>query len=206
MNTEICLRKTLRWLFSISCTVILFWAGQGVHGAPVTRDLARQVAETQISNVAPAADLGIMSIRDGTGIPLEDPGTGCVLGYVFATQPAGYVVVAADTGIEPVIAFSMESDFSWNEAETNALLHVLRADLDLRLSALAADVVPSATIVENQAAWEQAVLAPGLLEFHCTKKTALDYRNHLNTFYLAYRATIETQRLLFLCNCLLILW
>ncbi|MBN1857975.1 C10 family peptidase, partial [Candidatus Bipolaricaulota bacterium] len=150
----------MRWIFSISCALFLFCTGHLVHGEPVDRDLARQVAETQVSGIAAATEFGTMSIRDGTGVPLEDPDTGRVLGYVFVTHPVGYVVVAADTGIEPVVAFSTESDFSWNEAETNALLHVLRADLDLRMAALEAGVLPSGTLARNEAAWGQAVFAP----------------------------------------------
>ncbi len=62
-------------------------------------------------------------------IPLIDPDTGATLGYVIQTQPVGYVVTPADTDLRPVIAFSFESNFSFEERPENLLLHMVRVDL-----------------------------------------------------------------------------
>lgn len=51
----------------------------------------------------------------GPASPLLDPADGMYLGYVYELDPVGYVVVTSDTRLTPVIAFSYESDFSWDE-------------------------------------------------------------------------------------------
>ena len=77
-----------------------------------------------------------------------------LLGYVYDLRPRGYVVVAADTELAPVIASSLESAFSWDESSQNVLLHLLRADLSLRLSALVDGLVSPQVRQEHQAEWD----------------------------------------------------
>jgi len=159
MNTDICLRKTWRWIVSIGCA-FLFLQTTPIYGAPVDEDLAQLVAQTQVTALVSTVCPDTMSIRDRTGTPLLAPDTGRVLGYVFAVRPSGYIVVAADTGLEPVIAFSAESGFSWNEAESNILLHLLCADLESRMAALDANALPSSAVMSHAQAWTDAVTSP----------------------------------------------
>ncbi|MBN1341107.1 MAG: C10 family peptidase [Phycisphaerae bacterium] len=66
--------------------------------------------------------------------PLVDPETGEVIGRVIALDPIGYIVTAADSDLSPVIAFSLTSNFSFEECNENILLYMVRADLKARLA------------------------------------------------------------------------
>jgi len=58
------------------------------------------------------------------------------LAYIFALEPVGYVVVAADDELPPVIAYSLESEYPSDAGAENPLLRLLMADLRSRLAAL----------------------------------------------------------------------
>ncbi len=55
--------------------------------------------------------------------------------YVFSLAPRGYVVVAADDGIKPIIAYSSQSQF--NPEEDTLLRDVIRTDVSNQLSRIA---------------------------------------------------------------------
>ncbi|MFC2079324.1 C10 family peptidase [Candidatus Bipolaricaulota bacterium] len=68
--------------------------------------------------------------------PVLDPETGEILAYVVDLAPKGYVIVGPDTRLTPIIAYSLQGTFVWDEGPSNTLLHILRADLSARLKAL----------------------------------------------------------------------
>lgn len=78
---------------------------------------------------------------------------GQILGYVYAVSPVGYVVIAASTELPPVIAYSLQSSFPSDPAESSTLVDLLRADLSLRMEALQRDLIPSASRARNEASW-----------------------------------------------------
>jgi len=66
--------------------------------------------------------------------PLKD--TAELLGYVAVLKPKGFVVLSADTGLPPIIAYSYRCDFPWQEHPQNILLDMVRTDLSFRKRAL----------------------------------------------------------------------
>jgi hypothetical protein len=58
---------------------------------------------------------------------------GLILAYAFDLEPAGYIVVAASTGLSPVIAYSFESNFGGMNQD-NPLFEMLKADLSIRIA------------------------------------------------------------------------
>ncbi len=58
---------------------------------------------------------------------------GITLAYVFAVLPKGYIVTSAVEGINPVIAFSTESNFDFIPSSDNILLDMIKKDLSSRL-------------------------------------------------------------------------
>ncbi len=83
--------------------------------------------------------------------PLKDPDTGETLGYVISLDPVGYIVTSGDTDLAPVIAFSMTSNFSFEESPNNVLLKMMRADLKQRLAARAN--APAEVLAANRTKW-----------------------------------------------------
>lgn len=68
--------------------------------------------------------------------PIVNPGSDQVLGYLVRLRPRGYIVVAPDTLLPPIIAFSMESVMPSDTETANPLLDLVRMDLSLRLEAV----------------------------------------------------------------------
>ncbi len=96
----------------------------------------------------PGKSLGPFSIADLT--PVNSP-DGTTLAYIAGLAPKGYIAVAADTDIEPIIAYSVEGDFVFDDSPQNKPLRMLEADIALRLQAKA--FVEPAHLRANNALW-----------------------------------------------------
>ena len=144
-------------LWSVLVVAALF---AGVHSAnayPVSQDMAEDVAWYYL-RVAPPPDIpGGSEALFRTAYDLTADRDNTVVGYVFEIDPVGYLVISADTRIEPLIAYSGTTDFPREEEgaddRNNALLDILFLDLALRLDAAQADAVPGMSC--NEAKWEQ---------------------------------------------------
>jgi hypothetical protein len=108
--------------------------------SPVDSPTARSAALAFLQIVHPPAP-AIAACAEIPGGPL---------GYVFSLKPAGYVVVAGDDELPPVIAYSLESDYPDEAPPENPLLRLLTVDLARRLAAFAW-VDP-----ETAAAWRES--------------------------------------------------
>ncbi len=60
--------------------------------------------------------------------------SGEAIAYVFGLSPVGYIVLAPEKGMSPIIAFSTESNFVFEENENNTLLSLLQKDMSGRLA------------------------------------------------------------------------
>jgi hypothetical protein len=78
-------------------------------------------------------------------------GRSAVLYYRFDLKPQGYVVVAGDYGLPPVIAYSLTGAFGSETDTTNPLANMLRQDLRHRLQNLPA--LPEPIRQQRHAAW-----------------------------------------------------
>jgi hypothetical protein len=126
-------------LLSILVLVIL-GANRMSIAAPVSRDHALQTAYAWLS-LSPEAMHEHHGQLAGTVTPVPDA-VGATEFYAVDLKPAGFVIVAADDGVEPIIAFS--SSDSFQAAPGNPLFEMLRADLPARISRVdAAHPAPS---------------------------------------------------------------
>ena len=62
---------------------------------------------------------------------------GTLLAYVADLEPRGFVALAADTDLGPIVAYSFRSSFPRGADKRNPLYRMLREDMRLRLKALA---------------------------------------------------------------------
>lgn len=131
-------------------------------GAPITSELAKDAALTQleaIETITPADAQGLK--RDRQSLPahtisgikslLNDQGD--TLAFVLQLEPTGYIVISPDTDIRPVIAYSMDTNFSFTDFPENALLHLVQGDMENRLAALG--LIPDEHKEKNNLLWEQ---------------------------------------------------
>jgi len=141
--------------------IVLTVAGLAATGRRVDSSEAQRVAMTFLDGQQrPSVDSMSASSQDGDLRPLYDTNHEVVVGYVMELEPRGYVVVSIDTELEPVIAYSRDSDFDWEQGPSNVLLDILRTDLTLRLQALTEGAISSTRRAENERAWSPSSIAP----------------------------------------------
>jgi hypothetical protein len=116
-----------------------------LYAAPVDVVSARETAVAFLGRLE-APEIGI--VRWFEVAPERQP-----LAYVFALEPTGYVVVAADDELPPVIAYSLESDYPGDAGTENPLLQLLTADLHNRLAAL--PMIEAADAAARRQAWSE---------------------------------------------------
>lgn len=111
----------------------------------LSQELARQVAEGFLRQQGREATLrGVV------------PGPACC--HVLELEPAGFVVVAADRQLPPVLAYSWTAGFGAADPGRNPLLALLETDLAARLEHL--DVLTPALREERGLAWEALLERP----------------------------------------------
>jgi len=141
-----------------------------LHAEPVGPEIAARVTETQIEiisqRLAKADYLGASyALSVNTMKPLYTGDKEGLLAYVFELKPQGFIVVTANTDLVPVIAYSNNSSFPWDEDPLNLLLHMLREDLRMRMAAL--EILPESVKVRYNTQWGNylsgnlTLLAPG---------------------------------------------
>jgi len=79
---------------------------------------------------------------------------GKVVAYVTELEPEGFIITAADTDIRPILGYSFRGKFPYEDSKQNALLHLVRADVEARLKALSAGVKEQrASMASNNELW-----------------------------------------------------
>ncbi len=109
--------------------------------APISPDQARQAAQTWLTRSPAFVSLTTRGTPAGAvlpnaAVPVADDGSTLAYGFPLAT--GGYIVLAADDRLTPVIAYSEENRLDLRETPRNSLLVLLRGDLGNRLRTIAA--------------------------------------------------------------------
>jgi len=146
-------RRTACWVLLV---ILLATSGGICVAEPVDSETAFVVATSFLSSNNDdglwhpmSADTQIM----GDPRAVQDPATGDTLAYVVDLAPTGYVVLGPDTYLPPIIAYSDESAFQWDEGPSNILLNLLRADLAARLEALHDRAIPMDCKRDSETEW-----------------------------------------------------
>ena len=84
---------------------------------------------------------------------------GRILAYVLDLEPQGCIIIASDTDIHPVIAYSDNGQFSMVDDPENIFLHLIRWDIQNRFNAL--PVTSQSLITENNYLWSEYLAEEG---------------------------------------------
>lgn len=114
-------------MFRIAIALLFLFAPFLSQAAPVEKRAAEAAATAFLREVH-----GEAGIARCVEVDLEQG----LLAYVFVLAPTGYVAVAGDDALPPVIAYSLESDYPVEGNRENPLARMLAADLKNRLAAL----------------------------------------------------------------------
>ncbi len=129
------------------CAAVLVSTAARCQAAPVTRAQVIAAANTFLEGqrlrwqksptLAPASAAKITLA--GGHAPEPTPVTrqkGEVLAFVVELQPEGFIILSGDTDIRPILGYSFKGRFPFVESKDNALLHLVKWDLEARLTAL----------------------------------------------------------------------
>ncbi len=103
---------------------------------------ARRISENYASTLGP--DIQVEAVR-------QLDGEGTVLAYVCELEPQGFVVVPGFREVAPVLAYSLDGDFSFDTGTDNILLDMVRDDMILRIEGVS--VTAPQVISENALLW-----------------------------------------------------
>ncbi len=122
----------------VALTLLVSASGYARERSPAE---ARRLAAAWLERVLPALGKQVSGVRLATSSAEtvhEGEGNRC-LAFVLSLRPVGFVLVAADERIGDVLGFSTESDFVAEDVPQNALLALVRRDVELRLRAVGAE-------------------------------------------------------------------
>lgn len=156
------MRSRLQGWRALGCvlSLIVLTAWHGVQAAAVDADAARTFAANWLTAAGDPLNNGLSEKTLGEGATPIPSDAGVTLAYAIDLQPAGFVVIAADDRLSPLVMFSDRGTFSLDKR--NPALAFLKADLTARFAVLAqsaaetrgaADV--TATIQSNQDYWRR---------------------------------------------------
>jgi hypothetical protein len=137
-----CFSRNRNWEKGIilSITLIFSFLCHPVFGEPISQDLAKRVGLTQVSilerNMAHKGVLTPAAARTVAEVSTLFGQQSQPLAYVINLNPKGYVVISPDTYIPPVIAYSADGKFPFEESKENVLLHLVVRDMENRLKAI----------------------------------------------------------------------
>jgi len=123
----------------------------------ISLESASIVARAKLLRLSKFCDFSVESVR-----VLRDD-SAKVLAYIFKLDPVGYIVVAGNSDIPPVLAYSFTGD-PWRDNDgVDVLAEILRTDITSRIANLKR--IPAKMIEERNASWAE------LLEGTATEPT-----------------------------------
>jgi hypothetical protein len=145
----------------ITSVVLGLFLYSSVMAGPVSPQQAQKVAETFLKTKIPAArtaqspkEFGLLSLNSQAGPAnlreIRDE-NGAVLAYISELQPCGFIAIAPDTDISPIIAYSFSTPFPADNDNKNPLYCMLKADMELRARALVE--YEQSNTAENRRLW-----------------------------------------------------
>ena len=146
--------------FVLSLMVLTAW--HGVQAAAVDAAAARAFAANWLASAGDPLNNGLSEKTLGEGATPIPSDAGVTLAYAIGLKPAGFVVIAADDRLSPLVMFSDSGAFSLDTR--NPALAFLKADLTARFAVLAqsapatrgaADANVAAAIQANQDYWRR---------------------------------------------------
>lgn len=116
----------------------LLLTASALYADSVSLEAASMAARTQTKIIMqrfndPNFALSHSYSLDNQPKPLYSKDGSELLAYVFELKPQGFIVIAANTDVVPVITYSEYGSFPWEENPNNVLLIMLRADIAERL-------------------------------------------------------------------------
>jgi hypothetical protein len=138
--------------------IIFITFGSSGFGEEVTVEMAKKVARVHILDeihgrplMSEAVGLDRYSIKEI--VPFKEEKE--LLAYIVHLKPKGFIAIAPDTEITPIVGYSYRSTFYMKDVPCNHLLHLLREDMKNRLKAL--PLMDEKRKNKNRELWERYI-------------------------------------------------
>jgi hypothetical protein len=120
---------------------------QKSHDEKIRKELRRS---SQVQSIQFARkDVRKISNRDGT-----------VLAYVVNLDPRGFIVTSADSNLSPILAYSFNCEFSFEDSKDNILLNMIKQDGKTKHNIYGSNATQvELSVKENIAKWEKYIAA-----------------------------------------------
>jgi len=128
-------------------------------GDSINEDVAKKVGRVQLEIMQNLSLRKNISSYQRSNVSKITPLTNednTIVAYVISISPVGYILVAPDTDIRPIIAYSFAENFSFEKKAENFLLHLISYDMNNRLKKI--DTIPRNYKTKNQKIWEEFLL------------------------------------------------
>jgi hypothetical protein len=145
------------------------------YGLELTSPVLDMTAGEQADRLAGRQQRQVWYLTQGNDLAEALPPDGDLMAYVVTYPPTGYVIVAADDRLEPIIVFAVESRFRWDQPERNFLRYFLGRDLQTRYEYVEAKAAQgeAAPVHPDWIYFRSLLGAPGPLETAPTQMPAL---------------------------------
>jgi hypothetical protein len=144
------MRILLRWI-----VVLLVGASVGTQARPVASHRLNRVVQSLVRAVAVRAGSGLNKVTlpsiERVDVILRTDGSD-PLAQIVHLRPAGFLVVASDDRIGPVIAYSFQESWNSDTSAANTLLQFIRKDLSDRLAKM--DATSAHELRRSRVLWE----------------------------------------------------
>ena len=158
--------KKLSSVFLLILSAVLLSISDA-YASPVTLDQARNAAKNFLTGQkliteqeAPVGARYHYASRASDSLIVAQTRTirgdeGQILAYISELEPEGYIIISADTNIRPVIGYSFTGKFPFLDSGDNALLHLVKWDMEARLKSFGnPSQVRKSLINTNVLKWE----------------------------------------------------
>lgn len=138
--------------FRLTIILILFIQLLTANAARVDVTTASQIAKGKIMSLGKAS---LFSIVSNEIIVQKD----LVICYVFKLEPSGFMIVAADDNLQPVIGYDFSTDFPIDGERNSAILQLIISDLNLRQTNVSR--LPEPVLLKRKEEWQQLLKTEG---------------------------------------------
>lgn len=92
---------------------------------------------------------------DNDLIPIYNFKSDFVIAYLIQLHPKGFLVISKNDNIEPIVAFSFESDYRFDGSTNNFLFNYIRSELKIQLTSISKGTINSDLILKNKKKWTE---------------------------------------------------
>jgi hypothetical protein len=127
------------------------------HAEPVDITDALNIARAKVLSLGKSSSF---SVETDANKILDDQRQ--ILCFLFLLEPSGFIIVAADDNLPPVLGYDFSADFPVDAEASKLFLQMIKADIKLRLANI--ENLPIENILKRKEEWNRLMKSPEGIE------------------------------------------